>query len=678
MTKAEDGARPAQSQQDPAAAPELGVGDGALVQREDHAGIAILTISNPPVNALSRALRRELLAMVDAVETDPATRAVVLTGAGRVFVGGADITEFDRAPEEPHLPDLITAIETAKKPWIATLNGPALGGGAELAIGCHYRLMAPNALIGLPETTLGIIPGAGGTQRLPRLIGLELALDVICSGRKIGASEAVELGLAEASPEGDLLAAAIALAENVADRPITRGGVAPISDPGADFWNAAEARIKKAARGNPAPPAALAALKTGVLSGRDAGLALERQTFLRLRQSDEAAALRQLFFAERSATRPADLKGIAPASLSRIGVVGGGTMGSGIAAALANAGFAVTLSETSAATLAAGEARLQAIFAAQEKRGLHDAAGTTDRLARLSYTTGLQGLADCDLVIEAVFEDLEVKRAVFAELSRLCRPDAILATNTSYLNPEEIVAGLTGGERFIALHFFSPAQVMKLLEIVPLRNTSPAVLATAFVLAERMGKIPVRAGNCEGFIGNRILKRYRAEAEAMLCEGITPKEIDAAMRAFGFGMGPFEMQDMAGLDIAYRAREALRAKGEDLPLLPSDLLVRAGRLGQKSGAGWYDYQPGDRVPYPSLAVEALIAPMVQKHPGAGPEEIRTRLLGVMAAEGEAILAEGIAKRPVDIDLVEVHGYGFPRHKGGPMFQAALQRKTAAG
>jgi 3-hydroxyacyl-CoA dehydrogenase len=646
-----------------------------LVRREDHDGIAVLTISNPPVNALGLATRQALIAAIAALEADDGIRAVVLTGAGKVFVGGADISEFDRPPEAPHLPDVIAAIEAARKPWIAAVNGAALGGGAELALGCSCRILATTARIALPETKLGIIPGAGGTQRLPRLIGIAAAIDVITGGREITADEAHDSGLADGLAGDDLIRTALDFARGLTGPLPSPAAMRPLEDPGAEFWDKARARIAKAARGNPAPLAALAAIHEGATAGFAAGIRLERETFLRLRRSDEAAALRYLFFAERAAPRPASPRGITPAPLARIGVIGGGTMGSGIAAALANAGLPVTLAETSPEALATGMARLTAIFAAQVKRGLHDAAAAEARIALVTGTVGLADLSCCDLVIEAVFEDLAVKRGVFAELAGVCGPETILATNTSYLDPEQIVADLPHPGRFIALHFFSPAQVMKLLEIVPLAATSPQTRATGFALAARLGKIPVTAGNCEGFIGNRILKRYRAAAEMLLTEGIPPAAIDGAMRDFGFGMGPFEMQDMSGLDIAFRAREAARASGEGVPEIPGDVLVRAGRLGQKAGAGWYDYAPGSRQPLPSDRVAGLLAPFVLTARPLNSAGIADRLVGVMADEGQKILAEGIALSPADIDLVEIHGYGFPRHRGGPMFHMSRKRQA---
>lgn len=631
-------------------------------------GVAVVTIDNPPVNALSRAIRERLLRIAEDIEANDAVRAVVLMGAGKLFVGGADISEFDRPPEAPQLPELLAKIETSAKPWVAAVHGTALGGGFELALACHYRVTAAGTRFGLPEVNLGIIPGAGGTQRLPRLIGIAAALPVAAEKAMIGAGDAVTNGLASALIDGPLIEGAIAFAREIAAKPLppaARGR--PLADPGASFWAEAEARIGKSARGQQAPLLAAAAMRYGLEHGFDQGLAHERETFLRLRASPEAAALRYLFFAERSAARPADLRAVTALPMKIAGVVGGGTMGVGIAAALRNAGLPVILSERDGASLAKATAALKSVFASAAKRGLISSAEAEARMAGVNAVVGLDGMAECDIVIEAVFEDLAVKREVFADLAKICRPDAILATNTSYIDPRAIAQGLAGQERFIGIHFFSPAQVMKLLELIPLPTTSGAVLATAFELAARMNKVPVRSGICDGFIGNRILRHYRNAAEAMVRDGVPLAAIDAAMRGFGLAMGPFEMQDLAGLDISFMQREAARARGEAVPESLGDILVRAGRKGQKTGGGWYDYTEGSRTPSPSAAVRQLLAEHCAATRDLTPGDIVHRLIAAMAEEGEQILAEGIAARAEDVDLVEVHGYGFPRAKGGPMF-----------
>ncbi len=644
------------------------------VTLDRNGSIAVLTIDNPPVNALKTPIRARLYQLAEALDADPGISAVVLRGAGKLFVGGADIGEFDRPPETPTLPELILRVEAAAKPWVAAIHGHALGGGLEMALGCHYRVAAPGATMGLPEVNLGIIPGAGGTQRLPRLIGLEAAIPVVAERVTLDSDRALQLGLVDRIIEGPLTEGAVAFAARLSQtRP--PAGTRPLSDPGPAFWDAASARVAKVAKGQGAPLAALQAVRHGVEQGCEAGLRHERDTFLALKTTQEAAALRYLFFAERAAPRPADLREVTPRLVTLVGVVGGGTMGTGIAAAFRAAGLPIILSERDAAALERGLATLRGLFDAAARRGQITEAEADARMAGVTGCVGLAGLAPSDLVVEAVFEDLDVKQKVFADLGRLCRADAILATNTSYIDPRQIALNLPAPERFIGLHFFSPAHLMKLLEVVPHPATAPEVLATAFQLARQMGKVPVRSGICEGFIGNRMLKRTRVETEAMVRAGTPFAAIDAALRRFGFAMGPFEMQDMAGLDIAYMNREAARARGEAVPEGPLDLLVRAGRKGIKTGGGWYDYAPGDRSPRPSEAAAAIIAPLVGAGTPLAQDQIVDRMIGAMADEGRAILAEGIASSATDIDLVQIHGYGFPRTKGGPMFLTDRKAKA---
>lgn len=630
--------------------------------------IAIVTLENPPVNALSQALRQALWDAVAELDADPAVRAVVLAGAGRSFIAGADVTEFGRPPQPPHLPDLVDRIEAAAKPWTAAIHGAALGGGLEIAMGCRFRLAAEGAQLGLPEVTLGIVPGASGTVRTPRLTGVAAAVDLVTGGRPVTAAQALALGLVDAVEAGDLRAAAVGFARAALDRPLPPPVSArPVTAPDPAFWAQQEAAITRRARGEVAPLRALACLRRAAEAPFAAAMAFERQCFLDLRASDQAAALRAVFFAERAAPRPPHLRAVAPLPLRRAGVVGGGTMGAGIAAALRAAGLPVVLIERDAAALARGLANLQAIFDGSVQRGKLTAAEAADHMAGITASTDPAALAKADLVIEAVFEDIGVKRAVFADLARHCRADAVLATNTSYLDPRRIAEGLPQPARFIGLHFFSPAHVMKLLEIVPTPDTAPATLATGFALARLLGKIPVQAGICDGFIGNRILKRYRAAAEALLRDGVAIAAVDAAMRGYGFAMGPFEAQDLGGLDIAFLQREGARAAGQPVPDTLADTLVRAGRKGQKTGGGWYDYAPGHRQPQVSARVAALLAPHLGAAVDLPLEAIARRLTAAMAEEGRAILAEGIAHSAADIDLVQIHGYGFPRWRGGPMF-----------
>ena len=635
--------------------------------------IAVVTVNNPPVNALSQAVRQGLLDAVAALDGDPDVSAVVLVCAGRTFIAGADVNEFGKPPQPPHLPDVVAAIEMAAKPWIAAIHGSALGGGFEIALGCRFRLAASDAAVGLPEVTLGIVPGAGGTVRTVRLAGVEAAVELVTTGKPVRAPRALELALVDRIVEGDLRSGVITFAEKLADElpvPLSLRAAPSVQE---TFWENAEVAISRRAKGEIAPLRALACLRRATETDFAAAIQFERTTFLELRASEQAAALRHVFFAERAAPRPAALKGIEARPLRNAAVIGGGTMGAGIAAAFRDAGLPVVLIEQDDAAVERGLANLKAIFDGAVKRGRLTEAAAEARFAGVTASTDYAALADTDLVIEAVFEELSVKRQVFDALGRVCRTDAVLATNTSYLDPRDIAEGLPHPDRFIGLHFFSPANVMKLLEIVPTPETDAATLATGFALARLLGKVPVRAGICEGFIGNRILKRYRAEAEALVRQGVAIADVDAAMRAFGFAMGPFEAQDLGGLDIAFLQREGARAAARDVPEMLGDILVRAGRKGQKTGGGWYDYEAGDRRPLPSQDVAQLLRDRIKPGAALDAATIADRLVGAMAREGEAILAEGVAERASDIDLVEIHGYGFPRWRGGPMFCTSAGR-----
>ena len=637
----------------------------------DHDGdIAVVTVDNPPVNALGQALRQGLWDTVGTLDADPSVRAVVLICAGRTFIAGADVTEFGKPPVPPHLPDLVDRLENAAKPWVAAIHGSALGGGFEIAMGCRFRVALDTASVGLPEVTLGIVPGASGTVRTPRLAGVEAAVELVTSGRPVKSAKALSMGLVDAVVNGDLRADAVAFARQALTQTLPQPvSTRPVTSPDTAWWDEQRKIIAKRAKGELAPLRALDCLRMAAEKPFAEAMAHERATFLDLRASDQAAALRHIFFAERAAPRPAHLANARPREVRSAAVIGGGTMGAGIVAALRDAGLPVVLIERDAEAVARGLANLRGIFDGAVKRGKLTEAQARTRMDGVTAGSDYGLLADTDLVIEAVFEELSVKRAVFTQLGLTCRPDAILATNTSYLDPRLIAEGLSHPHRFIGLHFFSPANVMKLLEIVPTPDTAPDTLATGFALARQLGKIPVQAGICEGFIGNRILKRYRAEAETLVRQGTPIAAIDAAMRAHGFAMGPFEAQDLGGLDIAFLQREGARAAGQDVPETLGDILVRAGRKGQKTGGGWYDYAQGDRTPKPSETTASLLADRITQGPTLTAEEIATRLTGAMAAEGRAILAEGIALKPSDIDLVEVHGYGYPRWRGGPMFAA---------
>ncbi len=635
------------------------------IRLEMHGGVALVVIDNPPVNVTSRAVREGLMAALDRAAAAGATR-VVLTGAGRAFVAGADAREFDAAPQPPHLPDVIARIEAFPVPVVAAINGAALGGGLEIALGCRMRVAAPGATLGLPEVTLGVVPGAGGTQRLPRLTGLGPALSLIAEGRTIAAAEAARLGIVDLVAEDPVAAARTA---PVPDRPATGALPAPAPDP-----EAAEAARKQAARRSPgqvAPVAAIALVEAAARLPLAEGLAKERETFLKLKTSDQAAALRHVFFAERTAMGQGRKGG---AEIVTAVVVGGGNMGASIAYALAGVGIDVALVEADEAARERARANVSRLYAEAVKRGKATAeTAAAEEAARFAFHVGYDALPAADFAIEAVFEDLDVKRAVFAKLDAALPETALLATNTSYLDVNRIFDGLRRPERCVGLHFFSPAHVMKLLEVVKGERTSAETLATALRLGSRLKKIPVLAGVCDGFIGNRILTRYRQACDVMLIEGALPWQVDAAMRDFGMAMGPYEVQDLSGLDIAYANRKRLgwRTKAGFRYVPIADRIVEeTGRLGRKTGAGWYDH---DGKPTPSAAIEAIV---VEESARAGvarrafsDAEIVERATTAMIEEGVRILAEGIAGRSADIDLVMVHGYAFPRWRGGPMHYA---------
>jgi 3-hydroxyacyl-CoA dehydrogenase len=643
---------------------------------EARGDVAVVTIDNPPVNAASHAVRAGLVDAVARIDADPALVAAVLIGAGTTFVAGADIAEFDRPPEPPHLPDVVAAIEGAAKPWVAAIHGAALGGGLELALGCRRRIAAPGARLGLPEVTLGLIPGAGGTVRLPRLIATRDALGLVAGGKPVPAAEALPLGLIDAVADGPLLDAAVALARDAAaaapEPPLL---ARPPREPlAAADWEAEIAAQRRRARGQASPVEAAEALRDAVTLDPAEALAAERARFLRLRDSDQARALRHVFFAERALARPADLRGVAPRPTARAGVVGGGTMGQGIATALLLADREVTLVERDMDALARAEAAVRANLAEARSRGRLDPDGEAAAAARLRGATDLAALAEADLVIEAVFEDMAVKTDLFARLGTIVRPEAILATNTSYLDVNRIAAAAPDPSRAIGLHFFSPAHVMRLLEIVRPDAVAADVRATGFALARDLGKVAVEAGVCEGFIGNRVMSAYRREADFMLEEGALPQEVDAAMTAFGFPMGVYAMQDLAGLDIAWAMRKRLAATRDPAAryVAIADRLCEAGRFGRKTGAGWYRYTDGKAAPDPAVEAEILAESAAKglARRAFTPHEIMARLLAAMQAEGAALLAEGIASGPEAVDAVMVNGYAFPRWRGGPMFMRA--------
>ncbi|MGA1803879.1 3-hydroxyacyl-CoA dehydrogenase NAD-binding domain-containing protein [Rhizobium sp. HT1-10] len=642
----------------------------ASVSGETIDGVLVVTLDNPPVNALSSHVRAGIMAALDHAAATAMIKGIVITGAGRTFIGGADIREFGKPPVEPILPDVISHIEAFGKPVVAAVNGAALGGGCEILLACHGRVANPGASFGLPEVKLGLVPGAGGTQRLPRLIGTTNALDLIGTGRIAKAAEAAELGLVD-SIDADERAAAVEMVHTLAGTPLRRTGELTVQPQEAAVIDQVAAKIIAKSRGQTAPREALRLVQLAASSSLPDGLAEERATFLRLRDSDQSAALRYVFFAERSAGKVDGLEGVQPRRIATIGIVGTGLMGAGIAAATLGAGYRVVgLEQTEEAALS-GRARITSLLEKAVGLGRLDAEGLAGQLGRLTVTSDSDALADADLVIEAVFDDLAVKAALFQRLDAIVREDTILATNTSYLDPDTIAAATRHPSRVVGLHFFSPANIMRLVEVVNCAATAPDALATALAFAKRLGKLPVVCGVTEGFIGNSVFSAYRREAEFMLEDGALPHEIDAALEAYGFPMGLFAVYDMAGLEIAWARRKRQAASRDPIARYVeiADKLCEAGRFGQKAGRGWYDYTGGKRSVDPEVTalIETVRAEKGIESRSFSSDEIVSRLVKAMADEGNALLERGIAARSSDIDLVMINGYGFPSYRGGPMF-----------
>lgn len=632
--------------------------------------VCVITLDTPPVNVIGQELRQGLRDALDAAEAANVLR-VIVTGSGKAFAAGADAREFGGPPLEPHLPDVLNRLEQFQS--VAAINGVALGGGLEIALACRFRIAAPGALLGLPEVTLGVVPGAGGTQRLPRVIGVAKAAELISEGRRITAEAAAKIGVVDIVDANPLDAAkrlpdaVLADATPACDRP------APAPDAEA-IANLRKSAAKRS-RGQIAPQIALDLVEASARLPFADGLALERGKFLELRAGPQASALRHVFFAETAAKARAKGFGSAPSEIRTAVVVGGGTMGAGIAYALDGMGVATTLVEISAEAAEKARANVATLFDQAVKRGKTRAEEAEAGKARIVVAMGYDNLPVADIAIEAVFEDLEVKRKVFAALDAALPAASILATNTSYLDVNRVFEGISGPERCLGLHFFSPAHVMKLLEIIRADTTSDQTLASAFGLAARLGKIPVEAGVCDGFIGNRILTRYRQICDVMLIEGALPWQVDAAMTDFGMAMGPYAVQDLSGLDIAYanRQRKNLRA-AEGIRYIPiADKMVEdLKRLGRKTSAGWYDYpETGGSRPSELVGdlVEAVSRDAGVERRSFSSDEIVARATAAMIDESLHILEEGIARRPADIDLVLVHGYGFPRWRGGVMHYA---------
>ncbi|MET3522597.1 3-hydroxyacyl-CoA dehydrogenase NAD-binding domain-containing protein [Mesorhizobium abyssinicae] len=636
--------------------------------------VAVVAIDNPPVNALSFHVRQPLFEALTALRDDASVTAIVLACAGRTFVAGADITEFGKPVQQPELRAIVALLETIAKPTVAAIHGTALGGGLELALGCHFRVADQAARLGLPEVKLGLLPGGGGTVRLPRLVGAAKALGMIVSGTPISADEAKAAGLVDAVFEEDLLTGAIRFAsEMVADGrpfPPVRDRNERLAETDLSAFDAKAAELARKARGLEAPLACAQAVRNAITLPFDEALAAERQLFLKLVAGDQSRAQRHLFFAEREAAKIQG-KDVTRRKIARVGIIGAGTMGGGIAMAFANGGFPVTLLETGEEALQRGLAMIEKNYAVSVGRGSLTEEARQQRLGLFKGSTDYADLADCDLVIEAVFEDMAVKKVVFGKLDAVARPGAILATNTSYLDVDEIAASTSRPQDVLGMHFFSPANVMKLLEIVRADRTAPDALATVAELARRIGKVPVVVGVCHGFVGNRMLSARGTENEALLLEGATPGQVDKAFTDFGWPMGPFQMGDLAGLDIGWRNR---KARGQTAVI--ADTLCGQGRFGQKTGRGWYRYESGSREPAPDPEVKELIrakaAELGIARREIGADEIIERTLYPLVNEGARILEEGIAVRASDIDVVWANGYGFPIGKGGPMFWAGLE------
>ncbi|MGY4256687.1 3-hydroxyacyl-CoA dehydrogenase [Bradyrhizobium sp. USDA 4516] len=645
-----------------------------VVSLKSHDAVGIVTIDSPPVNALGAAVRGGILECVQQAIADPSIQAIVLTCAGRTFIAGADITEFGKPPTKPALDEVLTAIESSPKPVIAAIHGTALGGGLEVALACHFRVADKNSKLGLPEVKLGLLPGAGGTQRLPRAVGPELAVKMIIGGDPIGANEAHQNGLIEevveeASSGGEAFARKI-LADR---RPLRRLRdddtklAAARSD--RSIFTGAVAAITKKVRGLEAPFVAADAIGHALDLPFEQGLKKERELFLLLMSSDQSKALRYAFFAEREAAKIAGVEtGTKPRAVESVAIIGAGTMGGGIAMSFANAGIPVTLVETGKDQLDRGLSVIRKNYEATAARGGIPADAPAKRMALISGAIGLENVGQTDLIVEAVFETMAIKKEVFGQLDKIAKSGAILATNTSFLDINEIAKETGRPQDVVGMHFFSPANVMKLCEIVRTKSTAPDTLVTAVSLARKIGKVPVIVGVCDGFVGNRMLMARQRQASQLLFDGALPQQVDAALTKFGMPMGPFAMGDLAGLDIGWRSRQDRGIKSEI-----EDALCEAGRFGQKTGKGFFRYESGSRAPLPDPEVEKLIDQTLKrlgrKRRMISDEEILDRTTYSMINEGARILEEGIAARASDIDVVWLYGYGWPVYRGGPMYYA---------
>ena len=644
------------------------------VRIEMHGDVALVLIDNPPVNAASAAVREGLVRAMGEANANRQARAIVIACDGRTFVAGADIREFGKPIALPFLTDVIDAIEWSGKPVVAAIHGTALGGGFEIALGCHARVMAKDAAVGLPEVKIGVIPGAGGTQRLPRLIGMPAALDMATSGRQVKADEARKLGIADAIADGDLVQFAMAHALTLVGSEPRRLSARPVPAHDAAAFKDAVSAVKKKARGQLSPGRAADAVALAATLPFTQGMAAERAAFMDLVASPQASALRHAFFGEREVARVPQLEGVKPREVKRVGVIGAGTMGAGISVAMADAGFLVSNVETSIAAVGAGHDRISGLYARQVKSGRISADEQRARMGRIEVSDDFDGLKNCDLIIEAAFEEMSVKQDIFVRLGRIAKPGAVLASNTSYLDINAIGAASGRPRDVIGMHFFSPANIMRLVEVVQGKASAKDAVATGLAVVKRAGKVGVVCGVCDGFVGNRMLNKYKAIVEFAVEDGALPQEVDAALEAYGFAMGPFAVADLAGLDIGMLNRKRLAAARDPQERYAStiaDRLCEQGRYGQKTGRGWYLYTDGKRVVDPAvtqLALDVSRQKGITRRPIA-PETIERHVLAALANEGAKILTEGIVPRALDIDIVYLNGYGFPAFKGGPMFAA---------
>jgi 3-hydroxyacyl-CoA dehydrogenase len=649
------------------------------VQRSAQGRIGILTVNNPPVNALAAAVRDGIKAGVEAFGGDPNIDAIVLIGGGRTFIAGADIREFGKPPQGANLNDVIAAMENCPKIVVAALHGTPLGGGLETALGAHYRVALPTTRVGLPEVHLGLLPGAGGTQRLPRLTGAKYALDAILSGRHIPAPEAKSKGIVDALVEGDLLAGAVAHAQMLvvqkAPRRRVRDLAVTLESP--DLFKDTEKAIARRARGFKAPWNIIKCVQAACELSFDEGMKRERELFVELVTSQESAAQRYYFFAEREAAKVLDVPSDTPQrEIRSAGIVGAGTMGGGIAMNFANAGIPVTLLEVKQEALERGLKTIRTNYENTARRGGMKAEDVDKRMALIKPTLSYDDLKEADVIIEAVFETMEVKEGVFKKLDEIARPGAVLATNTSGLDVNQIANYTKRPGDVIGMHFFSPANVMKLLENVRGKATQKDVIATVMSLSKKIGKIPVLVGVCEGFVGNRMLRQRGVQSAYMLEEGALPQQVDKVIYDFGFPMGPFAMSDLAGNDVGWRIRQGKKEKEQRNVRYTgyiADAICELGRFGQKTGAGYYKYDLPDRTPIPDPEVEKIIEDTSKKlgitRRAISDQEILERCLYPMVNEGAKILAEGMAQRSLDIDVIWVNGYGWPVYRGGPMWWA---------